>query len=298
MDNEENNEIDFNEVNPLRVENIHTPDMDNEEKDEINFSEVNPFQVENNHTPDTVNEENNEIDFNEVNPLRVENNHTTDKGSEETDAIDLSAVKPRHVEINHMPEWYVEKNPRIRSEIFSWVRTIAIGVIVGVLLVVFVVQRDNVYGGSMEPTLYDGDVVFTQKITTYTKGYDRGDIVILDGENMDGYNHEEYLIKRIIGLPGETVRIADGKVLIKKPGEENYIAIVEDYLAEGTITSITPRGYELGYGEITLGDNEYYCLGDNREISNDSRNLGPFTSDRIKGVAFVIFYPFARFGFI
>lgn len=207
-------------------------------------------------------------------------------------------TNPRHVGNNHMPEWTVEKNPQVRSEILSWIKTIAIGCIIGVLLVVFVIQRDNVFGGSMEPTLYDGYIVFTQKITTYTGNYERGDIVILDGSDMEGYDHDEYLIKRIVGLPGETVRIADGKVMVKKVGDENFTLLTESYLAEGTTTSISPRGFELGYGDYTLGEDEYYCLGDNRSISNDSRNLGPFTRDRIKGVAFVIFYPFDHFGLI
>ena len=57
-------------------------------------------------------------------------------------------------------------------------------------------------------------------------------------------------------------------------------------------------GLERGYDEITLGENEYYCLGDNRPVSNDSRNLGPFTDDRIKGIAFIIIYPFNAISFL
>ena len=95
-------------------------------------------------------------------------------------------------------------------EVFDWLRTICIGVLAGVFIVVFLIQRDNVYGDSMVPTLSSGDVVYAQKISNYFKSYKRGDIVVLDGHDMEGYNKKEYLIKRIIGLPGETVRIADG----------------------------------------------------------------------------------------
>ncbi len=198
---------------------------------------------------------------------------------------------------------FIEVKPEDRknaiiSSILEWLIAIAVGVLVGVLLVIFVVQKDNVYGDSMMPNLRNGFVVMTEKISTYFDNYDRGDIVILDGENMEGYNHEEYLIKRIVGLPGETVRIANGFVYIREPGASDFYLLDEPYLDEGVTTFVTSAGAERGYDEITLGENEYYCLGDNRPISNDSRNLGPFSSDRIKGIAFVILYPFNEFSFL
>ena len=186
----------------------------------------------------------------------------------------------------------------IFKEIMSWVRTIAIGVLVGVFLVVFVIQRDNVYGDSMNPTLQDGDVVFTQKIATYFDSYKRGDIVILDGHDMPGYDREEYLIKRIIGLPGETVRIADGNVYIKPVGSDEFYLLDEPYIADDVDTLMMNVGIEHGYDEITLGEDEYYCIGDNRPVSKDSRILGPFTADRIKGIAVICVAPFDHFGLI
>ena len=187
------------------------------------------------------------------------------------------------------------RKKKIIHELLDWGKTILIGVAVGVLLVIFVIQRDNVYGPSMQPTLYNGDVVFTEKISTYFDKYDRGDVVILDGSGMTGYDKDEYLIKRIVGMPGETVRIADGHVYIRKPDETDFYMLEESYLAEGTQTTVMAYGVEQGYDEITLGDDEYYCMGDNRPVSNDSRNLGPFDEDRIKGVAIMIVYPFSSF---
>ncbi|MCR5529256.1 MAG: signal peptidase I [Saccharofermentans sp.] len=194
----------------------------------------------------------------------------------------------------------VKKDSRneVLKEIFSWVRTIAIGVLVGVFLVVFVIQRDNVYGDSMKPTLYSGDMVYTLKIPTYTHNYNRGDIVILDGEDMEGYDREEYLIKRVIGLPGETVRIADGHVYIKEVGAAEFMLLEEPYLDESVQTLMMNIGIEKGYDEVTLGENEYYCLGDNRSVSKDSRVLGPFSEDRIKGTAIICIYPFEHFGLL
>lgn len=186
----------------------------------------------------------------------------------------------------------IKRKKTVGEEIVDWVKTILIGIIAGVILVVFVVQRDNVSGDSMMPTLYSGDVVFTQKISTYFKHYERGDIVILDGVGMEGYNHSEYLIKRIVGLPGETIKIEDGNVYIKPAGSEDYFILEESYLAEGVKTTMMQSGIDKGYNKITLGEDEYFCLGDNRPVSNDSRNLGPFKEDQIVAIAFIRVYPF------
>lgn len=177
-------------------------------------------------------------------------------------------------------------------EVFDWLRTICIGVLAGVFIVVFLIQKDNVYGDSMNPTLSSGDVVFAQKISNYFKSYKRGDIVVLDGHDMEGYNSKEYLIKRIVGLPGETVRIADGNVYIKTVDSTEFFLLQENYLVEGTKTIMGEGGLKKGYDEVTLGEGEYYVLGDNRPVSNDSRYLGPFTANRIKGVAIIRVFPF------
>ena len=176
-------------------------------------------------------------------------------------------------------------------EIFDWIRTICIGVLAGIFIVVFLAQRDDVSGDSMVPTLISGDIVFTQKLSNYFHSYKRGDIVVLDGKNMEGYDSKEYLIKRIIGLPGETVKIEDGNVFIKSADSDEFYRLQEEYLITGTKTFMGEGGLRKGYDEVTLGENEYYVLGDNRPVSNDSRYLGPFTADRIKGVAVIRVFP-------
>ena len=180
----------------------------------------------------------------------------------------------------------------------GWLKSVCIGVLVGVLLVVFVIQRNDVFGTSMEPSLRSGDKIFAEKISTYMDTYKRGDIVILDGSNMEGYSHEEYLIKRIVGMPGDTIRIAEGKVFIKTATSDTFYELDESYLPSSTVTTVSGTGYSKGYDEMKLASNEYYCLGDNRLVSNDSRTLGPFTEDRIKGVAVFRVYPFGSIGII
>lgn len=226
--------------------------------------------------------DNKDLSVPEEKPLEIKE---ADKESEKT-----PEEKPAKETVD--PKTKSIKKKAIISEALDWLRVICIGIIAGVLLVVFVIQRDNVYGDSMSPTLESGDVLFTQKISTYIKKYDRGDIVVLNGQNMEGYNKSEYLIKRIVGLPGETVKIADGNVYIKPMGHSDYYILQENYLPEGVKTTMMDYGTAHGYNEIKLGDNEYFCLGDNRPVSNDSRNLGPFTEDRIVAVAVIRIFPF------
>ena len=231
-------------------------------------------------------EENKELSVSEEKPSEIKEAETEDKALAEKESEEKPEKEPED------PKAKSVKKKAIVSEALDWLRVICIGIIAGVLLVVFVIQRDNVYGDSMSPTLESGDVLFTQKISTYIKKYDRGDIVVLNGQNMEGYNKSEYLIKRIVGLPGETVKIADGNVYIKPMGHNDYYILQENYLQEGVKTTMMDYGTAHGYNEIKLGDNEYFCLGDNRPVSNDSRNLGPFTEDRIVAVAVIRIFPF------
>lgn len=176
--------------------------------------------------------------------------------------------------------------------IFDTVRYIAIGLLVGILLVVFVIQRNDVYGSSMEPTLHSGDAVFVEMISVYTGNFSRGDIVTIDAKGMEGYSHEENLIKRIVGLPGETIKIEDGNVYI------NGVLLDEsEYLPEGTKTYVGAEGQARGYQEVTLGPDEYYCMGDNRGGSNDSRRMGPFKKKQIEAKVLMRIYPFNKMKF-
>ena len=224
----------------------------------------------------------------------------SDNGLAEEVSDDISEEGPAALEDDEEPakpkrvKYKKQTKKTVTEEILDWLKTICIGIIAGVLLVIFVVQRDDVYGRSMMPTLSSGDVVFTQKIATYFKSYDRGDIVILDGKGMVGYDKDEYLIKRVIGLPGETVRIADGNVYIKPKDSNEFFLLEESYLVPGTQTTVRSYGIEHGYDEVKLGEDEYYCMGDNRPESNDSRTLGVFSSNRIKGVAVIRLFPFIQ----
>jgi len=152
------------------------------------------------------------------------------------------------------------------------------------LFITFVGQRTHVSGESMENTLDDGDQLIVDKITYRFKDPERFDIIVFPFH----YKENTYYIKRIIGLPGETVQIADGLIYID--GE----VLQESYGRE----VIQDPG--LAAEPITLGEDEYFVLGDNRNNSEDSRSadIGNVKKEDILGKAWFIITPGERFGFL
>ena len=159
-------------------------------------------------------------------------------------------------------------------------------VIVGLawLIITFVGQRTSVIGSSMSPTLADGDNLIVDKISYRFREPSRYDIIVFP------YRYEEntYYIKRIIGLPGETVEIREGQVYI------NGSLLEEDYgnaRMENAGTAAEP---------IRLGEDEYFVLGDNRNHSEDSRypKVGLIHRADIVGRAWIRIWPLSSFGWI
>ena len=147
-------------------------------------------------------------------------------------------------------------------------------IIIAVILIrTFIITPVRVDGASMDQTLEDGQILLLYKLSNI----DYGDIIVLD-EEKEG----EIIIKRIIGMPGDTVSINDNTVYVN--GEE----LEEDYA----------YGETSDYEEITLGDDEYFILGDNRPISKDSRYFGPVKEDEIIGKVIFRLWPFNKFGTI
>lgn len=134
----------------------------------------------------------------------------------------------------------------------------------------------------MEPSLSDGDQLIVENVSYYIDEPERFDVVVFP--NKDGVNY----VKRIIGLPGEEVWIFDGQIYID--GE----LLIEDYGNE----LITDPG--IAAGELTLGEDEYFLLGDNRNASIDSRSadVGPVKREKIKGKVWLRFFPFSKIGTI
>ena len=172
----------------------------------------------------------------------------------------------------------------IVREMLGWLIYILIIIGLTYLIITFVGQRTRVSGSSMETTLSDGDNLIVDKISYRFRDPKRYDIIVFPY----AYEKNTYFIKRIIGLPGETVQVKDGYVYIN--GEQ----LDEHY------------GNELmddpGIAEepIQLGENEYFVLGDNRNHSSDSRDpsVGVLHRDDIMGRAWIRIWPFDKFGVI
>ncbi len=171
----------------------------------------------------------------------------------------------------------------VAKEILSTSIYLLCVLLVTYLIINYVGQRTEVQGSSMEPTLQNADNLIVDKITYRFNDPKRFDIIVFPFQ----YEEDTYYIKRIIGLPGETVRI-DLEGIIYINGEE----LKEGYGRE--IIQDPGRAAE----EITLGEDEYFVMGDNRNNSTDSRNelVGNIHKDDIIGRAWVRIYPFEKFG--
>ena len=149
----------------------------------------------------------------------------------------------------------------------------------------YVIQRTIVDGDSMEETLHDGEHLYVEKLSYHFDALDRFDIIVFYPYGRDS---EEYYVKRIIGLPGETVQIIDGTIYINgNPLEEDY----------GKEPIMDPGRAAF---PITLGDDEYFVMGDNRNISKDSRSLdvGNVKKENIGGRAILRIKPLSKFGLL
>lgn len=173
------------------------------------------------------------------------------------------------------------------KEVLSTGVYLLIVLILTYLVIVYVGQRTEVSGSSMEPTLTDGDNLIVDKITYRFNEPQRFDIIVFPFQ----YQENTYYIKRIIGLPGETVQIdEDGVIYIN--GEVLY----ESYGRE----IIDADKIGIAEDSITLGSDEYFVLGDNRNHSSDSRipEVGNIKKEQIIGRAWLRIWPFESFGII
>lgn len=172
------------------------------------------------------------------------------------------------------------------KEFFMTIVYLAVVCLTVFLLLHYVGQRTVVRGDSMENTLVNGENLIMDKISYRFSDPKRFDIVIFPGP--EEFGEHPYYIKRIIGLPGETVQIKDGLVYIDGGVLTEDVYGITDYIEEAH-DAVRP---------ITLGEDEYFCLGDNRPVSFDSRypEVGPVTRSEIIGKVWIRIWPFSKFG--
>ena len=193
-----------------------------------------------------------------------------------------------------------EQEINIVKEIVGMILYIVVAIFVVWIIVTFVGQRTQVSGSSMYDTLEDGDNLWIDKLSYRLHDPERFDIIVFPFQDSD-----VYYIKRIIGLPGETVRIEeDGKIYIGEQNEDFYQ--LEDsyaYYDSGQFRpayeydSITEQFIPVTQ-EWTLGEDEYFVMGDNRNDSKDSRyeDVGLIKRKSLKGKAVLRIWPFSKFG--
>ena len=144
----------------------------------------------------------------------------------------------------------------------------------------FLIKPFIVKGASMEPNFYDSEYLIIDELTFRFRNPERGEIIVF----RPPQHGDQYYIKRIIGLPGETVEIRNGVISIYNNQNPNGFVLTEAYISEVT----------EGRDRRTLGEDEYYVMGDNRDASLDSRYFGAVSMDKIIGRVWVRGLPFDR----
>lgn len=165
----------------------------------------------------------------------------------------------------------------------EWGLLVGAALVVFLLLRMFALQAFYIPSESMVPTLQRDDRVLVNKQSYLFGDVGRGDIVVFDApeDTADGVHH---LVKRVVGLPGETVEGRDGTILVD--GER----LTEDYLPGGTASKT--------FGPVVVPSGSYFVLGDNRQLSEDSTVFGAIDEDAIVGRAFVRILPVDRLGLL
>jgi signal peptidase I len=181
------------------------------------------------------------------------------------------------------PRWIIEV-----------VETLALTLVTFFVIQTFIAQPFQVRQRSMERTLEPEQYVLVDKLTPRFDSFKRGDIVVL--QPPSGWEDENGtpFIKRVIGLPGDTVEIRDDSVVHVngEPLDETAYAYAND---DGNVEPTTPQGGDTSW---TIADDEVFVMGDHREASADSRSFGALKQDTIVGRAFLRYWPASTFGIL
>jgi signal peptidase I len=145
-------------------------------------------------------------------------------------------------------------------------------IVIIIVIRIYILTPTEVVGPSMEPNLYDNNILLVDQITSHFNDYNRFDVIVFT-------RSPSYLIKRVIGLPGETIEYRDNALYIN---------------GEVVKTKFKTNGKTNDFGPITIPDNNYFVLGDNRIDSTDSRNFGSIKREKIIGKPIFCIWPFNK----
>ncbi len=163
----------------------------------------------------------------------------------------------------------------------SWLRDLTVSIVVSAFIIVFLYQPVRVEGTSMLPVLEDQDRLFINKIAYRVGDIQHGDVVVF----LYPHDHSKSYIKRVVALPGDTVKIDEGTVSV------NGHPLTEPYV---------PKRYqdERSQAETVVPPHEYFVMGDHRSISSDSRDFGPVDRNLIYGKAAFVYWPMDQMGVV
>jgi len=186
---------------------------------------------------------------------------------------------------------YLARHPVIKE----YLEAFAYAFVIAMVIRTFIVQAFKIPTGSMEPTLHGasrgGDRILVNKFVYYFRGPERGDIVVFSTKNIEGLDKDKDYIKRLVGLPGDTVEIRKGRLYVN----DTLLVYPEMFR---TNTYFNFEGESGGYGapgqKVTVPDRSYFVLGDNSGNSKDSRYWGFVPHRNIKGKALLIYWPLTR----
>ncbi|WP_339063370.1 signal peptidase I [Tepidibacillus marianensis] len=172
---------------------------------------------------------------------------------------------------------------KLFQEIYEWVKSLFIAGVLAFLIHTFLFAVVIVSGSSMEPTLHNSERLIMNKIIYNIHSPERGDIVIFHATENEDY------IKRVIGLPGETIEYRNDQLYINgKIYNEPYLDIEkQEWQSKGLLLT-------KDFGPITVPKDSVFVLGDNRNNSRDSREIGAISISRVVGKANIVIWPFSR----
>jgi signal peptidase I len=184
---------------------------------------------------------------------------------------------------------------------FEVVETLVLTLLIYLVIHNFVAQPFEVQQSSMVPTIVDGEYILIDKLTTRFDGYHYGDVVVFEPPSSSGLATDGIpFIKRVIGMPGDTITLENGRVFVTQPGS-SPVRIEEPYVVQepdGSASATLPRDPQGTQDEWVVPDGAYFVMGDNRPQSQDSRAFGPIDEELILGRAWLRYFPLERIGLI
>jgi len=169
---------------------------------------------------------------------------------------------------------------------FDFLETIVVALSIFVVIYLFILQPHEIKGSSMEPNFHNNEYILTDKISYRFKDPQRGNIIVFKAPKNPDIDY----IKRIIGLPGESVKIEKGDVYV------NGQKLTEQYILDKSL--LFPGSFMQEAVPVTVPPGEYFVMGDNRPHSSDSREFGPIPKKSIIGKAFLRYWPLNEVGII